>query len=160
MKTLEAVAAEVSAMRDKLGQPVEAGIFDAVVALQWKGFVTQSSCVGHPEREGGFYPHITLAYPEPADEWDIKQREPWLEKNLQQQSRLVALLTLFYAQRPHTPLDLMLIPNTFGASIVELRPLSGQVSQFVSSPAERRALHKKYLDEFSAFTQFLLGLKD
>lgn len=156
MKTLEAIAAEVAAFKDKLGQPVDAGIFDAVVALRYRGFVTDSSCAGHPEQEGGFYPSVVLAYPAPDDEWVTDVRASWLEKNLQQQRRLITLLANFYAQRNHIPMDLRLIPNTFGPSIVELRPLSGQVAQFVVDAEERAALHARYLDEFHEFSRFLI----
>ena len=148
---------EVAGYRDGLGQPVDAGIFDVVVALRKLGFVTDSSCQGHPERSGAFYPYVTLAYPAPMDmndTWTAEEQENWQRQNLAQQEKLITLLTDFYATR-NVPYNQQLTVNTLGAGISQLRPTTGDITQTITNLNQRQNIHQQYLQEFGALVSYL-----
>lgn len=57
--TWEEGCAEVARFADKLGAPIDTGIFDTVVALNLLGMTTYQSCEGHLDH-GCPYPWVTL----------------------------------------------------------------------------------------------------
>lgn len=153
---IDNIQKEVASYRDGLGQPVDEGIFDVVVALRKLGFVTDSSCQGHPERSGAFYPYVTLAYPAPmdmSDTWTEEEQENWQRQNLAQQEKLITLLTDFYATR-NVPYDQQLMVNTLGAGISQLRPTTGEITQTITDPTQRRRIHLAYTAEFGALLAY------
>lgn len=147
MKTYEEALAEVNSYKDAIDQIVDDGIKDVVAGLLMHGFITSSSCEGHPTKHTSnypCYPWVILNHPDPEDEWDEKQREPWYQLNITQQKELVKKLEEFYGNYEPVLFKSRLVINSFGAGIAELRPYG---SEFIELEENFVDIHKIYLDE-------------
>lgn len=156
MKTYEDALEEVNTYKDKLDQVVDDGIKDVVVGLVMHGFVTSGSCEGHPRDSSYYnrcYPWVNLNYPVPENEWDEKQRDPWYLLNITQQQKLSDKLEAFYADHEPVIFKAMLVINSIGAGIAELRPYG---AEFIELEEDFRTMHKIYLEEMNTFAKFLI----
>ena len=153
-QTITASRELVDSLKDETGQLVDEGIKPLLIALVALGFETSASCSGHTDNSTDVsYPYVILNTPAPTDEWNEAERERWLKANLQQQATLYEHLEAFYKRHQPDSLKSMLILNTFGAGITELRPYGGAFFMFEPYPAD---LHKVFLREINAFAAYLI----
>ena len=153
-KTLADANEIVETLKDESGQLVDEGIKPLLTALIATGFETSASCAGHTDNPAdASYPYVILNKPAPADEWDEAERERWVRENLQQQKALYEHLEAFYQQHQPDSLKTMLVLNTFGAGITELRPYGGAFIMLEPHPS---AIHTVFLEEINAFAAFLI----
>lgn len=163
MKDLNYYISKVRKLSDFLDTPIDEGIIELVAALHMHGFHTSGSCEGHDNEYGLFYPFVTLNFPEPEGYHDFEGdeeseelaflREQWLKKNLGQQEKLIKLLQEFYQGKEVINLRSMLVVNTFGPSICELRPYGSELMFLGSSYKEDL---KPYQNEMQRFCEFLI----
>lgn len=114
---------------DKLGKPIDDGIFDTVVALNLLGIVTTASCEGHI---GWGVPH------------------PWIdiEPELQQKYLLHQYLAQFYAARSGK-FDSILIFHGY-----RLRSVGAAFYSLLPDDEQARKL-AEYRAEMACFTDFM-----
>lgn len=127
--TWEETAARFRRVVDKLGKPIDAGIFETVVALNMAGITTRASCEGHLD-------------------WGVPH--PWVdvEPELENKYRLHQLLTQFYAQH-HADFDCVLCFHGY-----RLRCNGAPFAEMLSDD-ERACKLAAYQAEMAAFTEYL-----
>ncbi|HWS83276.1 MAG TPA: helix-turn-helix domain-containing protein [Ktedonobacteraceae bacterium] len=155
---------------DGLGKRIDAGIMDAVVALNANDIYTVASCEGHLDW-GAPYPWIDVESSDPrvdALEQQIAEllyegkkgseevKQLYLEvkhMHYQEELKIVAALDAFYQ---HHPLDydrhLVFLHETRGGCRVQSQ---GADTQEVRTLDERAAKLKEYQAEMQAFADFL-----
>lgn len=145
----------VSTLQDGAGQKVDPEMTEIVASLVMHGFLTDSSCQGHPERDDRCAPFVVLCAESPGDEWEEKAREEWYLKNIEQQKRLASCLAHFYES--HSPIDFYtrLVINSFGAGVAELKSYG---AEFIELEENKVDVHRKYLQEMKSFSTFLRNL--
>ncbi len=85
MIPLSQIKKDVDSLTDKTGEPIDANIKHAVIALRYAGFNTTASCEGHQDH--GFpYPWVEMQY----DDTNLRKKE---------KKRLNSLLKDYYATR-------------------------------------------------------------
>jgi len=146
----EEVKKEMLKKEDKLGQKIEPGIIDLVTALNCLGFETVSSCEGHPERGGTFYPEVIIMTKKGEND---KIQDCW-HRNLMMHKNLIKLLQEFYKNRD-IEYQHMLITSIISNAGTELRPHSGYLTKILTDKTERNNLHNIYTNEIKDFTDFL-----
>ena len=150
MSKFEDVKKEMLKKEDKLGQRIEPGIIDLVTVLNCLGFETISSCEGHPEREGTFYPEVIIMTKKTEKD---KIQDCW-NRNLAMHNKLIDLLQRFYLNRT-VDYKHMLITSIISNAGTELRPHSAYLTKTLTDKKERNALHHIYIKEIKDFTEFL-----
>lgn len=117
---------------DKLGKPIDDGIFETVVALNMLGITTRASCEGHLE-------------------WGLPY--PWIDVESEDTTkhRLHQYLTQFYAQHPIN------YDRALAWQGYRLRS-TGTAFASLLSASEQTAKLAIYRAEMGAFTTFLKGL--
>jgi hypothetical protein len=175
------VTASMSKVTDKLGTPIDKGIFDAVVALNVFGISTSMSCEGHLDH-GRAAPWIRFHAKGPdqlrtqvkeatdqlerakAEHAPTEEIEKWtrelfrLSKEaditcFQEPKRVMDYLEVFYCDR-HVPYDrqLSLKVDSFGNSTLTVH---GEPFQTLHSLEVRAQNLTKYQEEMQMFTTFL-----
>jgi len=175
------VTASMSKVTDKLGMPIDQGIFDTVVALNVLGISTSMSCEGHLNH-GRAAPWIrfhakgidqlraqakeatnqcqrTKAECAPAEEiekWASEAFRLSREANttcFQEPKRVMDYLGVFYCDR-HVPYDrqLLLKVDSFGNSTLTVHGEPFQPLQILEVRAQNLT---KYQEEMQMFTAFL-----
>jgi hypothetical protein len=121
---------------DRLGCPIDAGIFDTVVALNILGVHTTMSCEGHLDHG--------LAY-------------PWIDTPIDNYHKLSDLLTAFYSERI-TAFDRRIIIIS-GAERCRIQS-QGSGGGFLNLVVIEDRPHKlsEYQSEMRAFTEFLKSI--
>lgn len=160
------VALQVRRMTDKLGMPVDAGIFDTVVALRLCGINTTGSCAGHLERRT--YPHVafraqqTLALErkardigDPLNPSHQELRRQSSEINLLEVRKLLPYLDRFYENRmtAHTQ---RLVIKFFGPTTSLLLCQNAEILRVADEPTATDLLRQNQ-KEMQAFTDFLIA---
>lgn len=169
---------------DKLGLPIDEGIFEAVVALNLLGIHTCASCEGHPDR-GAYAPWIDIQTPGVEEDYKIANKAfdhyqeqvdanklspvelgklyahtlqlDWKfnEKALSERNKLIGYLARFYENR-HSPYDRILTiqHRTYSAR------LESQGAYFQRIAPDERRVQKlvEYQEEMHTFTVFLKEL--
>lgn len=176
METWSEVSEKFSHVTDRLGKPIDPGIFDTVVALNMLQIQTSQSCEGHSNR-GLAYPWVDvealasrqLRQKEPPEiqalqrqfttmRKQIEQNETPQEREAKQQAKqadlaqryaLHQLLAEFYAGHP-TPYDRIITFSLSG----RIRSQGGDFLDLLSLD-ERMQKLRAYQDEMAAFTTFL-----
>ena len=137
------VTAKVLQITDKLGQKVDEGIVEAVVALNALGIATFMSCEGHLD-------HGIAA---PWADFDTKEGETSKTRTADQQ--LMMFLELFYQDR-YVPYDCYLTLNIRGHGKGKGRLQSqGAVFQAILPEDLRQQRLRAYQEEMQTFTAFL-----
>jgi hypothetical protein len=129
MATWKEVADHFKHMADKLGNGIDEGIFDTVVALNMLGVYTRQSCEGHLE-------------------WGLPH--PWIDlySQLDLKQKLYDYLTQFYQSR-EIEFDTVLGFHGFRLQS------HGSILATLWTEEERKQRLKAYRSEMAAFTQFL-----
>jgi hypothetical protein len=124
------VSEKFSRVTDKLGTPIDDGIFDTVVALNILGFVTSMSCEGHLDHG--------LPY-------------PWVDVT-NKKDDLFLHLSKFYERRV-VGFDSIITIDASGR-------ISSQGGVYLYLPPEnmRQTRMKEYQDEMREFTSFLKSI--
>lgn len=177
MSTLwDETAEKFRKVTDRLGKPIDAGIFDTVVALNMLGIPTSMSCEGHLDR-GLPHPWIDVDLPEPANYYppeiaqmkeDIRLLEvkfyesltPEMRKARQKSQRrqqeacfkLFNILCDFYKDRV-VSYDRMITFTVLG----RIRSQGGDYLSLLLEE-ERASRMKEYQQEMRDFTAFLRSL--
>ncbi|BCL83184.1 hypothetical protein ccbrp13_56490 [Ktedonobacteria bacterium brp13] len=174
----EEVSQRVRLITDAIGNPIDEGIFDTVVALNVLGFTTVMSCEGHLERAiaapwvdimtpGGEEIQAQIRLAQKAVEPDqngiklYNDEAKTLSEQLKNKQRvlfqsLTQLLDQFYESRGHIPYDQRLIPCIWGkaAGRIRLEPIGTELQAIVSNEIKEKKL-AAYQREMSDFTTFL-----
>ena len=124
------VSEKFSHVTDKLGEPIDKGIFDTVVALNILGFVTRQSCEGHLDHG--------LPY-------------PWVDVT-NKKDDLFLYLSKFYDGRV-VGFDSVIIIDARG----RIKSHGGDYL-YLLPENERRARLNEYQDEMREFTSFLKSI--
>ena len=134
MKDWKELAEEFSHVTDKIGRPIDEGIFEIVVALNMLGVHTRQSCEGHLDH-GFAYPWVAL-----------------LDSNPHELDMVVDLLSAFYQDR-QVGFDQRIVLVTERCRIQS----QGGISQESISldDDERRQKLLEYQSEMEAFSAFL-----
>lgn len=172
----------VAHMTDKLGTPIDPGIFDTVVALNLLGLRTFQSCEGHIEYKHA-YPWVTLIHQEhnsryvrgwlevcELEEEAKREKTPeahdrWLTADLAfrlqcaawkhedtLQQQLIALLNRFYADQ--VPLSTRLMVVRLHPGMCRLQPGFARHVEDMPDPLKLTYLERGQA-EMAAFTAFL-----
>jgi len=135
---------------DRLGRPIDDGIFKTVVALNVLGISTYMSCEGHLDH-GLPYPWVAIG---------TQAEETLEEKEQQERSRLLlhqmvfGHLADFYSTR-HVSYDRIITSKQIGRGI-RIYSQGGDFLELVSLDlTERLSKLHEYQDEMNAFTEFL-----
>lgn len=150
MSKFEDIKKEMLKKEDALGQKIEDNILDLVVVLNCLGFETISSCDGHPERGGTFFPEVIIM----TEKNDNDKIEDCWNRNLIMHNKLILLLQSFYLDSD-TEYQHRLITSIISDAGTELRPHSGYVTKILIDKEERNNLHNIYTKEIKLFTEFL-----
>ncbi|BCX15756.1 MAG: hypothetical protein KatS3mg097_648 [Candidatus Parcubacteria bacterium] len=165
---------EVNKIVDRLGNPIDEGIKETVIALRIFGLETTGSCEGHLER-GLPYPWVDIGT-DPPEDWDPniqdetqrKIEAEWKRKNFQQREKIIDLLNEFYRKRlEQGEFDYQsqliisdigifggfrfqsLGASTFELKVERLRSEAEEIAPEIQQEFER------YRQEMQSFTQFL-----
>lgn len=134
MKDWKELAEEFSHVTDKIGRPIDEGIFEIVVALNMLGIHTRQSCEGHLDH-GFAYPWIAL-----------------LASNHHELNMVADLLSEFYQDRP-VDFDQRIVLVTERCRI---QSQGGIFQETISlDNDERRQKLLEYQSEMEAFSSFL-----
>lgn len=177
----EATSRQVSRMTDTLGKPIDAGVFDTVVALNLHGINTTGSCEGHLDHgiaapwvdigASGVRPmekqvFLKMREFEQAHETDMPKDQRWSIReaaeeakqevkslHYKERQKVVVFLDVFYQAR-FVPFDTRLTLNPFwiGGCRIESH---GADYQEVLPLEEQRINLERYQEEMRAFTDFL-----
>jgi len=135
--------------------PIDDDILDLVIALNYLGFPTDSSCQGHHEENGRFCPWVMITNSDEGIDFDKNgEYYKFAMTNLDLQKRLIPLLNEFYNNRD-TEHQHRIICSTLQCAMMEFIPQSGYLSEFITDKAERKKLHAIYKQEFDDFKEFL-----
>lgn len=176
MEKWSEVVAKFSQVTDRLGKPIDKGIFDTVVVLNMLGIHTYQSCEGHSDR-GLAYPWVDIAASEyrllmkdePSEIRALQTQSIETRKRIEQQETpqvreakqqaeqadvqqryaLHQLLTKFYTDH-HVPYDRIITFSVRG----RIRSQGGDFLALLSAD-ERIQKLREYQEEMTAFTNFL-----
>lgn len=167
---------------DRLGMPIDDGIFELVVALNLLGVNTRQSCEGHLDH-GTFAPWVTFTTPGIDERYKQvaqameeaarvrKERKLSLEASqevyapahrLREEAdavhaldmcRVIELLARFYAHH-FVPYDTTLIVHSRGPGTSVLESQGARL-QIIRAPEIRESKLQEYQREMRAFTTFL-----
>jgi len=176
------VQQQFSQTTDRLGMPIDGGIFETVVCLNILGIVTRQSCEGHLGRARPA-PWVTFTTPGVSDLYkeaaaahkqarDASKERSYSYEELTQlfapahqlreeadakhavdQQKVIDYLTQFYAER-HVPYDCMLIVYSDIAGISTLES-QGAPLQVLQPPEVKAQKLLEYQQEMQAFAAFL-----
>ena len=163
MMPFSSYIAKAREIKDPQGTPVDEGILELVAALHMHGFRTGGSCEGHMEHEGYSYPFVTLVTPEPEG-YDYAKfcedenhhpdlHEEWLHANLEQQEILTRLLQDFYKTHKPKSLRCLLVLNSFGPGICNLRSFGAELMMMNGMYEQELPMFQA---EIQAFKNFLV----
>lgn len=155
-KLYEDCLREVERFTDLIGQSVDPKIQEVVASLVMNGYVTSSSCEGHPDQMNRCYPFVILNFPEPENEWEENARAQWLGENIRQQKVLAKDIEEFYRQHTALSFNSRLVINSFGAGVAELRSFG---AEFIELEEDIHQIHALYLNEIQAFGKYLRNKK-
>jgi len=162
------------ATTDDLGQPLDTGILEAVVALNALGFEMTSSCEGHDE--GSYAPYVDIAINTPADEKERvfeALRHAETDEELRAANDLMAQINVYYLQVRHRLTDLLIgfyavrhVPYDHLLTLHPRRDVFGLVEELrlqcvgtedldLSEAAERAVKLNAYQGEIMEFAAFL-----
>jgi len=167
----DVVAEKMSKVTDRLGKPIDPGIFDTVVALNVLGFKTTMSCEGHANR-GVAAPWIDIEpqnaarikkqvsevqrqkYPEggshPLTE-EAKQLTSQIEQEQQKLlQQLISYLQQFYSDH-QCEYDQIIIPAVMSTGRIRLQSIGASSNQ----QSEVAINLQKYQQEMIRFTNFM-----
>ena len=139
---------------DKLGVPIESGIFDTVLYLNSLGFPTTQSCEGHIGQSlVAPWVEITPKLPENKSWYKVKKNRQKVEKQISTlANKLHNLLAEFY-QKDKPDYKLILILSEMGYSI-RLHSAGLTAIQALSKEKQKKIL-PAYQKEMKRFTKFL-----
>ncbi|SRR5258708_820649 len=176
MQRWDEVSEKFSHVTDRIGRPIDKGIFETVVVLNSLGIATSASCEGHLDH-GLPHPWIDVELPEPINHdtpeiaqmrEDIRERQvrflksytPEMKK-LQQETqqmqreacfKLFSILSEFYKDRV-VSYDRMITFNVLG----RIRSQGGDYLSLLPE-GERAMRMNEYQEEMRAFTEFLKSI--
>ncbi|HAG52841.1 MAG TPA: hypothetical protein DCL21_03545 [Alphaproteobacteria bacterium] len=155
MDKLTKIKQNLAQATDGLNTPIDQGIFDLVTALNYLDFPTDSSCQGHPEQSGAFFPWVMIANDSKNVNFDNQgEYYKYAMTNLDLQKRFIPLLSEFYNGRK-TEHQHRIFCNLIQCGMIEIMPQSGYISEFITEKEEREKLHSIYKQEFDDFKIFL-----
>jgi hypothetical protein len=172
----DATAEKFRKVTDRIGRPIDDGIFDTVVALNALGITTSASCEGHLDH-GLSHPWIDVQLSELTDFYtpemaqmseDIRKmrvrlcesytpemrqlQEEWERMRSGERLKLFSMLADFYKDRV-VSYDRMITFSVLG----RIRSQGGDYLSLL--PEDERALRMKdYQQEMRAFTEFLKSI--
>jgi len=146
---------------DLLGKEVDNGIKEAVTAFRVYDFTTSQSCEGHIEEgdHGRPFPWVEIYTPEPEElagaegEEKAKIETRWTHENLEQQQKMLVLLTEFYQNR-ETPFDARLTFDRVGAfGGFSVQSFGGNIMKLLPPDVQREklTLYRKEMHDFTTF---------
>lgn len=142
-------------------QCIDAGILDLVTALNCLGFRTDSSCEGHLNEKGIFFPWVVVVVEDDSniDYNNNEQVDNLHFLNLEKQYKLINLLSSFYEGR-ETAFNHRLITGIMPGCGTELMPMSGYSTSIIEDAKERSNIYNIYKTEIADFTIFLIDAID
>ena len=149
------VEKQVNEITDKLGEPIDPGIKEAVAGFNiWKIPISQS-CEGHLHKEGASFPWVEIYTPEPKGwkESEEKKRE-WTIENLKHRKRTMEMLDEFYQDR-EMPFDARLSFSNIGIyGGFRIQSTGAEIMPILSDKEQKEKL-KLYRKEMNDFAKFL-----
>jgi hypothetical protein len=135
---------------DRLGRPIDDGIFNTVVALNVLGISTRMSCEGHLDH-GLPYPWVGIEYQtQPATKQETPEEKEQRNRSiLLAQHKLFLYLSEFYSNRT-VSYDRIIALHQLG----RIYSHGGDFLELLSPDERLNKLHQ-YQDEMNAFTEFL-----
>jgi len=151
---LNSIREKINQLTDKLNEPIDEGIKDAVVMLNAFGLNTSQSCEGHIEKDRISAPWVEIYPKEPEKEnWqdDEELREKVEKEALEQKLKTIKLLNEFYKNRK-VDYDTMLSLDKIGYGF-RLQSNGLEILKHLSKEEqlEKQKLYKKEMEEFSKF---------
>ncbi|MBI2028873.1 hypothetical protein HYT02_00450 [Candidatus Gottesmanbacteria bacterium] len=176
---------ELSQVTDGLGEGIDKGIMETVIAFNAFGIETRQSCEGHPDW-GTMAPWIDTQMTTPeAEELDNKAAEAWKKadnaekehvseekleevyarahearkaserEHLKDTKRVMDLLAEFYKDR-QVPFDVRLIMTTYGNGNAHLQNQGADIQQLLDIEPRKTKL-AEFQKEMVDFTEFIKG---
>jgi hypothetical protein len=154
MKRVEEVRRWVDGIADRLGQPVDPGIKEIVVALKVLDFPTTASCEGHFDH-GAIAPWVDLGPTrsrKPAGDCSSRWKKKLDKRRQQIEWRLYEILTKFYTGRD-VPADVRISLRQVGWDILRLTNAGAEALEVLPKPQQalKQELYRKELQEFASF---------
>ena len=147
-KHWDEITSKVEGIRDGLGEPVDQGIKETVVALKALGFFTAQSCEGHLDR-GVAAPWVDIGFEE-IEKDDINAESQSLL--LLEAAKMHNLLEEYY-EGADTRHDIRIIIKPYmGRFRIES---AGVFLQDINSEETKKQKLVEYKEEMSEFTSFL-----
>lgn len=167
-KSWDDIAQKAAKIKDKLGMPIDKGIFDAVVVVNMLGFNTSGSCEGHIGRATGG-PYVVFESKE-AQAYVKKARERLLEADYRDKEylrlrglaneytakemyRMMGYLEAFYTDRK-VPFKDRIIIASFPMTYLCIK-CQGADAALAFEDRERQELLRSSQEEMSRFVEFL-----
>lgn len=147
MQTWQETATYFEKVTDRLGQPIDHGIFDTVVALNILGIPTHQSCEGHLTH-GAPYPWVDIAVIDSRERTGQPIKEKELAR-LQLRYRMFGYLSAFYQERRVSFDRIITLEYP-----IRIRSQGGEFIDLLESGERERKL-RVYQEEMQAFTSFL-----
>lgn len=151
---------EVDKIVDGLGQGVDDGIKESVVAFVVHNFPTAASCQGHiaedgTEKRGEPYPWVDVCAPEPKGwEKSKKKKEQWVAENSKQRQKMEELLKEFYKDRQNTNDARLSFENIGIFGRFRIKSSGGESIKSLNLEQQRQ-LQEIYRKEMNDFAEFL-----
>ncbi|MCB1118060.1 MAG: hypothetical protein KDK50_05735 [Chlamydiia bacterium] len=152
------LAKEVETWGDALGNPLDNGIKDCVIALNLIGFQTSQSCEGHADW-GSPYPWVHIEIPSLHN---AKGNRYEIDKLIYQSEEvrfLNELLEDFYKNHPHCYRKALSLGHTVGYHAIRLMPSNGEYV-FALPVDELKSRLADFQAEMKSFTQYLIDRFD
>lgn len=136
-------------------------ILDFVMVLNQLGFNTYSSCQGHvTEKSSGYTPYVLSCSQESEEIYKVqpeRAEEVFIteyNKMLEMQSKLIAYLDDFYANRVTAMRNRLIVETSFFCRM-SIVPYFAIFEKTIDSKENREKLNKIFLKEVHSFTAFL-----
>ncbi len=139
MKSWNEVAAYMAKITDKLGMPIDSGIFDCIIALNVLGIPTSQSCEGHLDH-GLAYPWISLGLRIRPYGTEYDKEETI--KSLRIASKVLEYLAEFYSNRQVPYHRMLFLQNYAGVRICS----HGEIVSEICSEDEKASRLLEYQD--------------
>ncbi len=165
-QSLFEIGQEVDKMEDKLGEKIDPGIRDTLIAVKAHEIPTSGSCEGHDNRAEAL-PWIQIENPEP-DGWkeDDRLKELWQKWNTRDANKIKKLLVEWYDKRKEEGESINKKTRLFTSPIgrygaVRLEPMAqyeisgrGKITEQDKKSREEKDL-EPYKAEMKNFGEFL-----
>ena len=147
MQTWQEAAVYFEKVTDRLGRPIDVGIFDTVVALNVLGIPTLQSCEGHLTH-GLPYPWVDIEVIDTRPRSEHRDKETALAQ-LTLRYWLFNYLSAFYQERRVSFDRIITLEYPH-----RMRSQGGEFMDLLT-PGERERKLRVYQEEMQAFTQYL-----